>query len=167
MKKENLHSIKSPGFKIPNQYFDSFEADFFERLNEKEFISASEKSSFTVPKNYFDSVETNILEKLNKKPETPVISLKSRRTFYYVAGIAASFILMFSLVFNNDNITIDNIDTASIETYLYQEDYSGEDLATLFNNDELSVSDFIDYNISEETIDQYIEELDIEELNFD
>ncbi|WP_458625893.1 hypothetical protein [Winogradskyella sp. PC D3.3] len=35
MKNTNLHNIESSGFKTPNDYFESFEADFFEHLKEK------------------------------------------------------------------------------------------------------------------------------------
>jgi len=164
MKNKNLHNIESSGFKTPNHYFESFETDFFERLNEKERISASEASGYSVPKHYFESLEDKVINKLNTKSETPVIKLKSRSTFYYVAGIAASFVLLFSLVFNNDNITIDKIETASIESFLYQEDYSNDDFASLFKSVDISETDFIDVSISEETLDQYFENIDTEDL---
>ena len=64
MKKENIHNIKSSGFKIPDNYFESIDDQILERLNDKEIISASETTGFMVPKDYFDSVETTILEKL-------------------------------------------------------------------------------------------------------
>lgn len=176
MKKENLHNINKTGFKTPHNYFETFEADFFERLNEKESINASENSAFTVPNNYFDSVESNVLKKLAStepysvtKRETPVVVLKSRRTFYYVASIAASLVLLVSLVINNDNdnLNINAINTASIENYLFLEDYTNEDLATLIITDEISETDFIDVNISENYIDQYIESTDTEDFILD
>lgn len=166
MKKEKLHNITSSGFKTPDHYFESFEEKLLESLDEKKIIKAKETSGFTVPTNYFDSIEHNVLEKLQAKPETPVIALKSRRTFYYVAGIAASLVLLFSLVFtsNNKTLSIDGIDTASIENYLYQEDYSNEDLASLFKSDDISETDFIDVNISDETLNEYLENVATEDL---
>ncbi|MBU2929697.1 hypothetical protein [Winogradskyella psychrotolerans] len=167
MKKNNLHNVKSPGFKTPKTYFESFEADFFERLNEKEAITSSEVSGFTVPDNYFDTVESKILDEIQNKKETPVINLKPKSRFYYFAGIAASIALLFSLGFNNDNITIDNLETEILESYLYQEDYTNDDYASLFKSDDISVTDFIDINISDETLDHYFENVDTEDLIFE
>ena len=168
MKKENIHNIKSSGFKTPDNYFESIDDQILERLNDIEMISAPETSSFVVPKNYFDSVETTILQKIESKPETPVIALKSRRTFYYVAGIAASFVLLVSLFFNTDDkININTIDTASIENYLFQEDYSNDDLATLFITDNISEADFIDITISDDTLNEYLENADTEDFILD
>jgi len=168
MKKENIHNIKSSGFKTPDNYFESIDDQILERLNDKEIISASETTGFMVPKDYFDSVETTILEKIESQPETPVIALKSRRTLYYFAGIAASFVLLLSLFFNNeDKININAIDTASIENYLFQEDYTNDDLATLFITDNISEADFIDITISDETLNEYLENADTEDFILD
>lgn len=165
MKKENLNTIKSSGFETPKNYFESFENQFLERLNEEEHLKISKNNGFSVPKEYFNSIESNVLEKLNDKPEKPIIILKSRTTFYYIAGIAASFVLLISLMFNNDkNISINTLDTASIESYLYQEDYSNDDLASLFESEEISETNFIDVTISDDTINQYLESTYIEDL---
>lgn len=169
MKKENRHNIKDSGFKTPDNYFESLDAQILERISEKEIVSATEDSGFNVPNEYFDSVEAKILEKLKTKHETPVIALKSKRTLYYVAGIAASFALLFSLVFNtNDNqLSIDALDTASIESYLYQEDYSNDDFASLLITDDISEMDFIDVNLSDDTLNDYLEHIDTEDLMLD
>ncbi|WP_225034755.1 hypothetical protein [Winogradskyella sp. SM1960] len=164
MKKNKLHNITTSGFKTPKHYFESFEADFFERLNEKEAIEASEKSGYSVPENYFDTIEGKVLDQLQDKQEPPVIQLKPKRTLYYLTGIAASIVLLFSLVFNTDTITLDTIETSSIETFLYQNEYSNDDFATLFNSNDISESDFIDVNISDETLNQYLEHIDPEDL---
>ena len=97
MKKNKLHNVKSTGFKTPDQYFESFEDNLFERLNNKESIEGIETSGYTVPKDYFNTVEEKILSKLNTA-EKPVISLNSRNTFYSIAGIAASLILLMAVI---------------------------------------------------------------------
>ncbi|WP_179008360.1 hypothetical protein [Winogradskyella forsetii] len=164
MKKENIHSITSPGFKTPENYFEAFEGQLLERLNKDALIETEVTHGFTVPDNYFDSVEEHILSQLHTE-EKPVIHLKSRKTFYYVAGIAASFVLLLSLFFNNDEkININTIETTSIENYLYQEDYSNDDLASLFITEDISETDFIDVNISNETINEYLENIDTEDF---
>ena len=87
---------------------------------------------------------------------------------YYVAGIAASFVLLLSLFYNNeDKININAIDTASIENYLFQEDYTNDDLATLFITDNISEADFIDITISDDTLNEYLENVDTEDFILD
>ncbi|GAA4242630.1 MULTISPECIES: hypothetical protein [Winogradskyella] len=167
MKEERIHNIKDSGFKTPDHYFESLDNQIFERLNEKEIISGSKTPGFTVPNDYFNSVETKILEELKTTTKKPVITLKSRNTFYYIAGIAASFVLLFSLVFNKDRISFENIDTALIENYLYYEEYTNDDFASLFKTSDISETDFIDINISEETLNQYFENIEPEDLIFE
>ncbi len=118
MKKDKLHNIKSTGFKTPDHYFESFEDKLLERLDEKESIAGIETSGYAVPKNYFDSVEDHVFGKLNTENK-PVIHLQSRKMFYYLAGIAASFVVLLSLFLNNNNsISIDSLETAALESYL-------------------------------------------------
>lgn len=169
MKKENKHNITSFGFKTPDNYFESLDNQILDRLNDKELISATDTNGFTVPKNYFESVESNVFNKLQTQPKKPVFTLQSRSTFYYVAGIAASLVLLVSLAFNNtnDKLNINSIDTASIENYIFQEDYTNDDLATLFRTDDISETDFIDVNITDDYIDQYLENIDTEDLILD
>ena len=90
MKKDKLHHIKSTGFKTPDKYFESFENNLFDHLNKEESIAGIKTSGYTVPKDYFDSVEDHVFGKLNTENKS-VIRLQSRKTFYYIAGIAASF----------------------------------------------------------------------------
>ncbi|WP_299100727.1 hypothetical protein [uncultured Winogradskyella sp.] len=169
MKKEHIHNIKSSGFKTPDHYFKSLDEQILNRLNEDDIINGIETPGFAVPENYFDTVETSILNKLEEKVETPVINFKPRkRTFYYVAGIAASLLLLVSLIFNKDDaLDINAIDTASIENYLYQEDYSYDELATLFKTADMSETDFIDINFSDDYLDQYIDNLETEDFILD
>ena len=120
-----------------------------------------------MPKDYFDSVEDHVFGKLNTENK-PVIRLQSRKTFYYIAGVAASFVLLLSLFLNNNNIiTIDTLDTAAIENYLYQEDYTSDDIASLFLSDDISETNFIDVTISDDMLNQYLESIETEDLILD
>lgn len=166
MKKDKLHNINSTGFKTADNYFESIEDKLFERLSEKESILNIETSGYTVPEDYFDVIENNILSKINPE-EKPVIALRSRTKFYYIAGIAASFVLLFSIFFNNKNLTLEAIDMVSLESYVYQEDYTSDELAALFKTNEISETDFIDVQIPEETLNQYIENIESEDYILD
>ena len=164
MKKTKLHNVKSTGFKTPDNYLESFDDKLFERFNEKESIEGIETSGYTIPADYFDTTEANVFKKLDTE-DKPVITFKPKAKFYYVAGIAASFLLLLSLFLNQKNaISIDTIDTVALESYLYQEDYTNDDLAVLFKSEDISETDFIDVTISDETINQYLESLDTEDL---
>jgi hypothetical protein len=164
MKKNKLHNITSTGYKTPENYFESFEDRLFENLSDEEVIYGIKTHGYAVPKDYFNAVETDIISKLNTK-EKPIVNLISKTTYYYVAGIAASLVLMFSLVFSNDNsISVDAIDTVAIENYLYQEDYTNDELATLITPNDISETDFININVSDETLNKYLENIDTEDL---
>jgi len=164
MKKENLHNIKKTGFKTPENYFETFSERLNERLNEKDVIGVK-NAGFKIPENYFETFESNFTDKLNDKEETKIIQFKSKRTWYYAAGIAASIVLLLSIIFTNKNgISIDKLETVAIESYLYQEEYSAEELTSLFQLNEISETDFIKLNISEETLNNYLENIDTEDF---
>lgn len=163
MEKKKLHHIKSTGFKTPDNYFESFDAKLKERLTEKELIKDIDTSGFKIPENYFDTLDDKILSQIEEGK--PVISLKSRRTFYYIAGIAASLVLMFNVLFTSETLTINDIETASIEDYLEEEDFTSYELAALLTEDELNENNFIEYQIPESTIEDYLlDNVTIEEL---
>lgn len=167
MKKNKLHNIKATGFKTPDNYFESFDEKFFDKVSEIDVIYGIESPGFTVPKDYFTKVEDEILSHVIKEEAKPVYNLIPKTSFYYAIGIAASLVLMFSLFFNKSTLTIDGIDTATIENYLYQEDYSNDELALLFSGSNISETDFIDISISEETLNQYLDNTDTEDLIFE
>ena len=119
MKKEKLHNINSNGFKTPDNYFQSFEDKFFERLNEKETIEGINDSGFTIPEDYFESLDGKILNKIKDKP---VRKLHTRKVFYYVSGIAASLLLMVSIFMNGDGKT-QELSAEMVETYFKNSDF--------------------------------------------
>lgn len=167
MKNDKLHNIKSTGYKTPDNYFENFEVTLLEQLKENKLIKDIDTSGFSVPDAYFDTVETNIITKLSETNK-PVIPFKRSSKLYYISGIAASFVLFFGLVFSQQKaVDIEAIDTVAIENYLYQEDYSNDELASLFQTSEISDTDFIDVNISEETLNQYLESIDTEDFILD
>lgn len=167
MKKDTLHNIKTTGFKTPEHYFEAFEERLFEGFEDIHPISGIETSGYIVPQNYFETVDSKITRKL-KAEDQPEIRLTPRTTFYTIAGIAASFILLFSLVINNSkSISIDALETSFLERYILQESSTYDDLASLFETADISETDFIDITISDETLDHYLENSDTEDLIID
>lgn len=163
MKKEKLHNIKSSGFKTPENYFDAFDDKLFERLNIKESIEGVNDSGFTAPKDYFESLEDKILSKLEDKP---VVRLNTRKTLYYVAGIAASLLLLFAIFINNGGET-QVLSVEMVETYFENSDLDSYELAELLVNADILEEDFtiVETEYKEENLESYLlENTDIETI---
>ena len=163
MKKEKLHNIKSNGFKTPENYFDSIEDKFFERLKFEENIEGVNDSGFTAPEDYFDTLEDKILSKLEDKP---VVKLNSRKNFYYIAGIAASLLLLFAIFLNN-NDTTQELSAEMVETYFENSDLDSYELAELLVNADILEEDFtiVETEYKEENLESYLlENTDIETI---
>lgn len=163
MENKKLHSIKSTGFKTPNQYFESFDAKLKHRLAEKELINDIDTSGFEVPEHYFDSVDDKIIRKL--KNDNAVITLKSRQSFYYFAGIAASLLLLFAIYINYEST--DDISAEMVKTYFQDSELDSYELAQLLSDAELLEEDFIitETEYSEDNLEDYLlDNTDIEQL---
>ena len=157
MKNNNLHNIKSSGFKTPDKYFESFDEILFAKLKDEDNLEINKSTGFKVPNDYFETVDDKILKAINNKEETKVISLFSWRKVAYASAVAASLILMFNIVFNSsEKLTFDSLETASIENYLAEEDFTSYELATLLTEDELNSEAFINTNITEDSLEDYL-----------
>ncbi|WP_432671023.1 hypothetical protein [Flavobacterium sp. SM2513] len=102
-------------------------------------------SGFTTPENYFDTLSNTVLEKTKQQPkqETRVLSLN--RVIYIAAAI---LVLALSVPFfqSNSNVTLEQIDTNSIENYLsYQTNISQYEL---INSIELEDLDAMNINLA-------------------
>lgn len=155
MKKENLNNIKQTGFKTPDNYFNTIEDQIMSQISLEEI---GKDSGFKTPDNYFDTIEDNIL---SKTKETKIIKLFNKKTIITVASIAAMFVLFFNLNPFKTQVTFDNLDTNTVETYILNE-VELNDISNLIETDQLSQTDFIDYNgIS---IDNYLDDIDLEDF---
>lgn len=160
MNKNKLHNIKDSGFKTPKNYFDSLEDSI---MNQIKLQGKIEGTGFKAPDNYFESLDDKILGKVTRKPK--VISLFTRRNLFYASSIAAALVLMFSIYFNKNDLTFDDLEIASIESYLYDEDIDSYEIASLLTEEELITDNFIESEISEDLIEDYlIENATIEDL---
>lgn len=163
MKEKKLEHIKSSGFKTPDNYFESLDAKLLARLSEKNSLEEIKSSGFNIPDNYFENLDNTILSQIGE--DKPIIALKSRETFYYIAGIAASIILLFAIFINNEPSV--EISAEMVEAYFEDSDLNSYELAELLSEAELLEDDFIitETNFSEDNIEDYlIQYSDIEEL---
>jgi hypothetical protein len=155
MKEDKLNNITETGFKTPDYYFDSLEENLMQRLQETKFISDVEEPGFTVPEGYFKSIDGEIFNKLEKE-ETPVISLSSKKPLYYIAGIAASIVLILAIFINKP--FEDEISIEMVETYLEDRDLSSYELAELLSDSDLLEDDFIitETSFKEDNLESYL-----------
>lgn len=163
MSTNKLHNIKETGFKVPKDYFESFEDAFLNEIKLKEITT---DSGFKVPDNYFDSLEDKITSAVNQEKDIKVIKLVTWRKAAYAAAIAASLVLMFNIYFNQKSpVTIDTIETASIENYILNEELETTEIASLFIEDDLSDVQLIHDGFSSESIENYIfDNVEIEDI---
>ncbi|MFH4964122.1 hypothetical protein V8G69_03890 [Gaetbulibacter sp. M235] len=163
MKKNSLKNINKTGFKVPENYFENFEYAFLSELKLKE---TSANSGFKVPENYFETLDDKILNTIKDQKEVKVLKLFSWKKITYAAPIAASVIIMLGVMFNkNSTLSIDKIETASIENYILTEELEPNEMASLFSNEDLSEINFTNNNLNPETLENYVlDNLEIEEI---
>lgn len=155
MKNNKLHNIKNSGFKVPLNYFEGLEDSILAEAKLKSLVS---DSGFKTPEGYIENFNVSV------KKETKVISIFSRKNMLLVSSVAAAIVLFFSLnVFDNSPLTITDLDNTTVENYILDETEIG-DLTSLFQNNELSETQFIDYSLSDETLDSYLETIDVNDL---
>jgi len=163
MKKNKLATHFKPGFKVPKDYFEDFEAKMKRAISSEgsTLEQHKEKSGFTIPENYFDGLEDQVLAKVERpEPRGMIISLFRKKKFYAAAGIAAVFIGIISTLLlkpkpvnslDSEQISVleeyidgENIDLNfnEITTFIYEEGYVLDDLNTSGLSDE-AVFDYI------------------------
>tara|TARA_R110002020_G_scaffold431036_2_gene640860 strand:- start:210 stop:710 length:501 start_codon:yes stop_codon:yes gene_type:complete len=160
--KENWKDMKFDGFKIPDDYFDSFE----ERLQQEiklQNLLPKDTSDFNMPKGYLDKFQNDILKKTVEQ-KSKVIPLNQRKAFVILTGIAALFILMLYVIKPQSPVSsFDDLTFSGIEDYLGEDgiqDYLNQDD---LNQIEESSSLFDTYTMSDDVILEYLENISIEE----
>lgn len=161
MKKSQLHNIKDSGFKIPDSYFDTFEQRLFDKMAVQKDLAEMDGSGFTVPENYFKNFDAKLEARLDKEKNqknTPrVISMGSWRRHAVISGVAAVLLLMFLIVFNSDDpLSIHEVETASIEAYLNDENLNIYDIGALLDDDNLVLDNFVSTPLTEDSLENYL-----------
>ena len=165
MKKNKLATPFKSGFKVPNHYFEDFEAKMIRAISSEQstFEQYKEKSGFTIPENYFDNLEDQVLAKVeHSEPRGMVISLFRKKKFYAVAGIAAVFIGIISTLVLKPN-PVNSLDSEKIlvlEEYIDEEsiDLNFNEITTLLYEEGYVLDDFNTAALSDEAVLDYIDE---------
>lgn len=144
------------GFDLPKDYFEEFERRLFNRIN---IESLPKESGFKVPTGYFKEVDKSIIASIEKPKTTKVISIVSKKTLLYAISIAACAVLIFSIInFNDEVITISDIDLSTIETYIEEGnmELTNNDLTSLLTEEDLNELIIEENLIPEELIEEYL-----------
>ncbi|MFG6685529.1 hypothetical protein ACGK9U_03035 [Mariniflexile sp. HNIBRBA6329] len=163
MKTNKLHNTKDTGFKVPKDYFASLEDKILSEVKLQEIVP---KSGYKLPDNYFDLLENKIVNAVKPQEETKVIKLFTWRKAVYTTAVAASLMLLINVFFNKtQNITIDTLETASIENYILNEDLEPTEFASLFTQEDLQDVQLINDGYSSETLENFVfDNLEIEDI---
>ena len=136
---------KNSPFKVPKDYFKSFDANFF---IEQELKNKVQKTGFKTPDGYLNDFNVSIpktskvtnLRKLNKKHSI------------YISGIAAALILLFIFIMpKKDN---EEVSLEILEDYLLSEVDQSDLLSNILTLDELN--NLYILNVSSSEIENYL-----------
>ena len=167
MNNNKLHTVKTSGFKTPDNYFNEIEDVI---CNVAKLSDTIKQPGFTTPDNYFESLESKITTAITKEEEPKVIPLFSWQKVMAVSAVAAVVLLMFNLssTSTTNSLGFSDIETVSIENYISEEDFTTEDFSALINENELSYSNFTENSLTDASIEEYlIENASIEDLIID
>lgn len=167
MRKSHLHNLKETGFKTPDRYFDAFDDRLLQKLNVQKEMPAD--PGYTVPENYFENFDDTLLMRLKNDDSSKIRTLVSWRNAAYITGVAASLVLMVSVfIKSKDNLSINQVETASIESYLHNENLNIYDIASFLNEEDLVLDDFVSNTFTEESLENFLlNNASIEDLIFE
>ena len=157
MKKSQLYNIKESGYKTPDAYFDTFDDRLFKKLDVQKDLASISNAGYKVPDNYFENFGEKLQKQLKSDGDSKVIKLMSWRNAAYVSGIAASLVLMLTVFMTSQkDVSLSQIETASIEDYLNNENLNIYDIASLLNEEDLMLDNFVSYTLTEESLENYL-----------
>ena len=157
MKKTNTHNDTSGGFKVPDNYFETFNAKLFSKLNSETSNHQLHPTGFKTPDNYFENLTNNIPNPFNSQKGKVKPLFQSNGLIVKTLAIAASVILVLILTINRDNeINFNDLEVASIENYILNSEVDVLDIAHYLTEDDIDNSlDFMN-NVNEENLENYL-----------
>lgn len=152
------------GFKIPEGYFEEFDARMFEKLKEEVL---PKDSGFRVPNHYFDGLEQKILqsEKTSTwkvlRAESPKNKISNKKTVLYaLTGIAATLAIVLSLYpFDDTNsYSFEDLNETAVSTYIQDGELNLtiDDLAMYLQDEDFDALAVSSKTISEENLSEYL-----------
>lgn len=163
MKQNDLHKIKNTGFNVPKDYFETFEAKLYNRINFS--LDTPQDAGFRAPEDYFESFEDAVLKRVLTEDKGRVITLFSNKKLSYVASIAAALIILIGLPILNQEPTFDSLETETVENYIISENISSYEIASLLSDEQLEEDIYVTHDLEKETIETYLlNNIEVEDL---
>ena len=188
-KKDILDKLnnRSPGFSIPENYFDEFEENLEENRNKQnsgfrtpeKYLAAFEEkmlsrlktnteiaTGFKTPENYLKNIDEKILGNINSEKPGKIIKLNANKYLkFFSYAVAASLLLFFSLKnlgSRNEVFDMESIDIAEIESWVEEDliTFSSYDISETFDDIYLTGNNIY----SDEEIENYLDGVNIENL---
>ncbi|MBJ7881815.1 hypothetical protein [Gelidibacter salicanalis] len=157
MKKSKLHNITEPGFKTPNAYFDNFDGRLLKKLAVQQEMSEMDGPGYKVPEHYFANFDAKLAQRLKEIEQPKVRSFVSWRNVAYMSGVAAVLVLMLTVFMKSeDTLSINQVETASIENYLNNENLNIYDIASFLTAEDITVDDFVANTFTDESLETYL-----------
>lgn len=172
MKKSQLHKIKETGFKTPDAYFDTFDQRLLDKMAVQKEMASITDAGYKVPDTYFENFDAKLEARLkyeaSQEDHIKVIPMPFWRNAGLISGVAAALILMFTILQKSDTpLSINQVETASLEAYLNDENLNIYDIASLLDEEDLVLDNFVSTSFTEESLENYLlNNTSIEDLIF-
>ena len=147
------------GFSAPKDYFENFDEQLFQKIEEE---NLPKETGLSVPEGYMDSFEERLFDRFNNSSEIPkkVIPLFKNKKILYVASIAASLAIFFSVVNFDNDITkaFSELNTSIIEEYIDEGklELDSYDIGALLSDEEMANLSLEGELYLEETLQEYL-----------
>lgn len=162
MKNKGLPYSKDTGFKVPENYFQDFEARLMGELASQNSGLPEKSSPFKVPDSYFEQFESRLAGKLEiENKESKVIPLFNRKHLSYLAGVAAVLAIIFSSVVLNRAQSFDytDLDNLAVENYLLETfEFSSPEETHLLKEGDFSFATAPNADLDREAVLEYLNE---------
>ena len=136
---------KNSAFKIPKDYFETFDVAFF---NELELKNQVKQTGYKTPEDYFIEFDAPIPKTLKANNSREL----NKKYSFYISGIAATLVLLF--MFSWPREEVQEISLETIENYLINEEDQSEALSNILTLEDLNDVSTLEVSYSE--IENYI-----------
>ncbi len=160
--KQLLKNIKHSGFSTPKQYFATLEKKLLPMGKTKPLEATS--TGFKAPNNYFNTLENKILIKSITQQKSTIPLLFNKTNLIYLTGVAAALVISFNIYKAQPTLGFNTINVELVEHYLFETEIPSEEMVSLFTNETLINDEFTQNNITEEAIETYLLNDDIDAL---
>lgn len=143
-------------FKIPQDYFDDFEARLFLKIKEEQLPKST---GLKVPETYFDGMEQRMLELSIEDKKVKTIPLFPKKYFTYAATIAACLLIgVLAINSKKDDLTLETVKLSIVDRYIEDGNLNLDlyDLTNYFEDGDISGIYLESPHISEGILENYL-----------